>query len=90
MREISEIHVGIWGPVCVDGIREVLPMINDFMMVISFAMFLLQKLVEIIPPRLLEVKRILKRYSRTIKIMIGRPQGRVIPCGLLINCKRFI
>lgn len=58
MREISEIHVGSWGPVCVDGIREVLPMINDFMMVISFAMFLLQKLVEIIPPRLLEVKRL--------------------------------
>lgn len=41
MREISEIHIGSWEPVCVDGIREVLPMINDFMMVISFAMFLL-------------------------------------------------
>ena len=56
MREFSVIHVGCWGLVCEDGIREVLPMINDFMMVISFAMFLLQKLVEIIHPRLLEVK----------------------------------
>lgn len=56
MRKISRIHVGILKSVCVDGIREVLPMVNDFMMVISYEAFLLQKLVEIIHPRLLEVK----------------------------------
>ena len=58
IREIFEIHVGIWGLVCVDSIREVLPMVNDFIMVTGFILFLLQKMFETIPPRLLEVAKL--------------------------------
>lgn len=38
-----------------ESIQEVLPMVNDFIAVTGFILFLLQKLIETAPPRLLEV-----------------------------------
>lgn len=47
-----------WGQVLIDSIQEVMPMINDFMdfiTVLGFFIFMLKKIIESVPPRLLEV-----------------------------------